>query len=295
MQINFINKKQFKYIIPSLKESRDKVLLAALKKKVGLRLNGSMTVEACFVVPIFIFVLFNILFAIEMIRLDSNLCVSLHQAGNKAAYTAYAREKALPDIEIAEDVLTGVYARSKIISYLGSDYLNNTCLKGGTSLLFVVSDSQDNGQDVISFVTNYKVLPFINGYGLKGFLMQSRYYAKAWTGYKVGITGGENNTYDPMVYITKTGTVYHVDRGCTYLNPSIKRVSRYEVDNIRNNSGHKYTPCEICGKSQLLTYFFVTEEGDRAHSNINCSGLKRTIYTVRLSQVGGRGPCSKCS
>ena len=39
---------------------------------------------------------------------------------------------------------------------------------------------------------------------------------------------------------------------------------------------------------------YITSQGNRYHTQLNCSGLKRTIYTVPLSQTGGRGRCSKC-
>ena len=97
-----------------------------------------------------------------------------------------------------------------------------------------------------------------------------------------------------MVFITASGTVYHLNRNCTYLNPSVEAVSAEEVTGLRNQSGGRYYACESCGKAGVQGQVYITQYGDSYHSRIHCSGLKRTIYTVPLSQTDGRGRCSKC-
>ena len=83
-------------------------------------------------------------------------------------------------------------------------------------------------------------------------------------------------------------------RNCSYLNPAVRTVSGEHVREERNSAGAKYYPCERCKAGSSLSVYYITEDGNRYHGDLNCSGLRRTIYTVPLSQVSGRGRCSKC-
>ncbi|MDE6937540.1 MAG: pilus assembly protein, partial [Lachnospiraceae bacterium] len=113
---------------------------------------------------------------------------------------------------------------------------------------------------------------------------------KVWSGYeKEGFLTDDEET----VYITETGLVYHRDYHCTHLELSIRMVSSAELESLRNNSGGRYYPCGQCvrlGKNGV----YITNTGDRYHSSLSCSGLKRTIYAVPVSEAVGRRACSRC-
>ena len=98
---------------------------------------------------------------------------------------------------------------------------------------------------------------------------------------------------DEWVYITPYGTVYHRDRACRYLDLNIRAVSRQSLLTLRNADRKIYRPCESCGLSGNRTVY-VTDYGERYHNSLSCSGLKRTIYMIKLSQTGGKKACSKC-
>lgn len=261
------------------------------------RRKGSMTLEAAFVLPFFLFAVINILYAVSIIGTQSRLNAALHQVGNRMAFAGYAYEhtvaNALPD-QLADVALTELYAKGQIIKYVGSDYLEQSCIVSGAGGLSLDGSSIMGEQDVIDLQVSYQVKPFTSLMGFEAFSMTQRYYGRAWTGYDVTQDISDMQEEDPMVYITQTGTVYHVDRNCTYLNPSIEILSAEEVENRRNQSGGKYYPCEICGGSLAQGEVYITSQGNRYHTLLNCSGLKRTIYTVPLSQTGTRGRCSKC-
>lgn len=259
--------------------------------------RGSMTLEASFVLPFFLFAVLNILFAVNIISAQSRISAALHQVGNKMAFAGYAYEKTagsiLPD-GLAGVILSQGYARGQVLESVGRNYLDQSCVEGGSGGVSFAGSSVMGEGDIIDLKVSYRVRPFVKLMGFEGFSMSQRYYGKAWTGYDVMSTVSDVNIEDPMVFITKLGTVYHLDRNCTYLNPSVKVVSAEAVVDLRNQSGGKYYACGSCCRTGAQEQVYVTEYGDSYHSQINCSGLKRTIYTVPLSQTGGRGRCSKC-
>lgn len=259
--------------------------------------RGSMTLEASFALPLFLFAVLNILFAVSIIGTQSRIHAALHQAGNKMAFAGYVYEKTagsvLPD-GLAGVAMTQGYARSQVLECVGRAYLDQSCVKGGSAGVSFDGSSVMGAGDIIDLKVSYRVRPFIELMGFEGFAMSQRYYGKAWTGYDVTRLVSDTSGEDPMVFITEAGTVYHLDRNCTYLNPSVKSVSTESVTDLRNDSGGRYYACERCGKVPAQGQVYITDYGDSYHSQLNCSGLKRTIYTVPLSQTGGRGRCSKC-
>ena len=269
----------------------------ACRKIFRLHKKGSMTLEAAFVLPFFLFAVINILFAVNMIGAQSRFNAALHQTGNKMAFAGYVYERTLGNVlpdSLAGVAMSSIYARGEVLEYVGADYLDQSCVVGGAGGVSFAGSSVMGDGDIIDLIVSYRVKPFAGIMGFDGFTMSQRYYGKAWTGYDVTQYVSDTKQEDPMVYITETGTVYHSDRNCTYLNPSVESVSAAVIGDIRNQSGAKFYSCGICGGYRGTSQVYITQYGSSYHSQINCSGLKRTIYTVPLSQVGGRGRCSKC-
>lgn len=116
-----------------------------------------------------------------------------------------------------------------------------------------------------------------------------------WIGYDLSqgdAAAGEEK--EDMVYITRSGSAYHRERNCIYLNPSIRMMAFEQAQTARNHDGQRYTACEICGPGSVVVY--VTEDGIRYHSTVSCSGLRRTIDCVALKEAvaAGRHACPKC-
>lgn len=265
-------------------------------------LKGALTVEAAFALPLFLFCMIQMMSAINMIGTQSRLNAALHQTGNKMAFAGYAYEMAagsvLPE-EIASAALTEFYARNQIIDYVGDEYLEQSCIKGGAAGISFHGSSIMKQNDMIEICLSYQMQPLLALSGIDGLAFNQRYYGRAWTGYDVEGNVSDFTLEDPMVYITETGTVYHTNRNCTHLNLTVDSVNGLELETIRNGSGGKYYLCEICAGKKYNgmnagNVFYITKEGNRYHSMITCSGLKRTVYTVPLSEVGGRGSCVKC-
>lgn len=120
-------------------------------------------------------------------------------------------------------------------------------------------------------------------------MIQQRARMRDWRG-----TDIEEN--QDIVYVTKTGTVYHCKRNCRYLNIQGKPVELDSVTLLRNRYGAKYTPCEICAKKNPLwdSKVYITTEGTRYHIDVNCSGITRYVISINKKDVGDRKPCSVC-
>lgn len=76
---------------------------------------------------------------------------------------------------------------------------------------------------------------------------------------------------------------------------SISSTTLEAVVDQRNEDGGKYYACELCGRDATSNgVVYITESGNAYHSNLGCSGLTRSIYAVPLSEVIGKGVCSRC-
>ena len=97
-----------------------------------------------------------------------------------------------------------------------------------------------------------------------------------------------------MVYVTPAGEVYHRDRSCTYLKPSIRTVFVTELDTIRSRDGSKYYPCERC-RPEGCSMVVIARDGNRYHASSGCSAIQRDVDALALSEAEKtRRACSKC-
>ncbi len=261
------------------------------------KLYASMTVEAAFALPLFMFFIIQIMSAINMIGIQSRIEAALHQTGNEMAFSGYLYEKAAGILSVeglSSALISNVYAESQVIKAAGKTCLDRSCIKNGAAGISFKNSSIMGSNDIIEIGVSYYVQPVVQILGFDGFKVYQRYYGRAWTGYDVSSTVSNMADNDPMVYITETGTVYHTNRNCTYLNPAITSVNADGLNDKRNLAGGKYYPCEKCGKNAVPEIVYITNQGSSYHTSVTCSGLKRTVYTVPLSEAGGRGRCSKC-
>ena len=97
------------------------------------------------------------------------------------------------------------------------------------------------------------------------------------------------------VLITDTGGCYHFSYSCPSLNIRPTEINLSDVGKKRNAGGGKYKPCEFCVRnSEDAVKCYITPEGDRYHFDKMCQGLKRTIDSVPITEVGKRRACKRC-
>lgn len=270
---------------------------------------GSLTLEAAILLPLFLFFMMTMLSLMEMLYFYETVEQSLHQIGKKMAIYAPAtgivteifseeREEGNSDVDsteigrIAADILGEQYVKNNLINGMMQQEINSSGVVGGSGgLSFLYSKIMTEG-DVIDLVVSYNIEPRNNFFFLPAYPVLNRCRVRAWTGYAVA-PDTVNDAGERMVYITETGTVFHLTNTCTYLDLSIQPVTSGDLAQYRNQSGGIYGRCELCGDEDAEIYF-ITDYGDCYHTSLVCSGLKRTITQIPISQVGDRHACSRC-
>lgn len=103
----------------------------------------------------------------------------------------------------------------------------------------------DSETDQMDFQADYTVTSPIPLFGKNIFLFSEGYYGKAFTGVLTRMSQSEQGE-DEMVYVTKTGSVYHRSIACNHLKLSLRVVSIKELEEKRSFDGSIYYPCEKC-------------------------------------------------
>lgn len=254
--------------------------------------------EASLILPLFILLFMNLLSIIEVYRIHGNVAASLWERGREEAVGVYLEKQAEefipipgePGGERLQALLGSFGGQIRIVKNLEPYPVWEKIVAGGKTGFLVSEKIADNG--TVRIDCNYRIHPLFAALTPVTKALENHYYGHAWVGY---IHGGEADEQgEAYVYITETGTVYHRNRGCSYLNPSIQQVQAWELAHLRNRGGAIYDSCPLCEAYRAGETYYVTDYGTAYHTSIACSGLKRTIYEVKLSEVGGRGACSRC-
>lgn len=276
------------------------------------RVSGSLTVEAAFVMPMVIFLVAAFSYLMMVMGLQIKLQEALDMAGRRLARYAYVYEQIgqfaseteqevvqkEPGVkELVQYGLNSAYAWKLVREYAGEDWLDRYCIVNGENGVWIAGGDMLSEDDVINLVLHYTVkIPYLPGEGM-GIHLVSRCRIKAWTGFEKHIEHSGENTEEEMVYITETGKVYHTNTNCTHLKLSIDEVALYNLEYMRNQNGGKYYACEHCSRNGVAGgtgKVFITRTGDRYHCDLKCSGLKRTMTEIPISQVGDRSKCKRC-
>ena len=268
-------------------------------------LSGSVTLEAALIMPLFLFMMLNLLTLMNAMRVQSVLEAAVIEAGRKTAVFAFDIRFAALQAEAVtgasasrpvEDISAGVcivYATDLVRDYMRNHSPDLSCVEGGLDGIDFMKSGFLDTNGTIDLIAHYEVKPMFGVMSFLSFPMEARYYGHAWTGYQGESTeeSKEEEKKDEIVYITPQGSVYHRTPNCTYLKPSVRQVPQDSVEALRNRDGGKYYPCESCGAGASC---YVTNYGDRYHSNPNCKKIYHDIIAVHKSEVNGKGGCSKC-
>lgn len=251
----------------------------------GRRVKASMTVEAAFVVPMFMFFFFHLISSVEMIRLHGKLTLAMWDAGKQL--TVYGAFAETADLDVPDIGVSYLFVKNRAEYLLGKEYLDTSPLAYGRSgLNFVASEYDEN---VVDIDLTYQVTPQITIFPFGYMRMGNRFMGKTWTGFDVA---GEVPKY---VYVTLYGEVWHAVPNCTYIKIDVYATAVGNIDNLRNKNGGRYTVCELCGEDERGDVVFYTPQGERYHNREDCSALIRYVKAIEWKNNIPYRPCSKCA
>lgn len=240
-------------------------------------LRGSMTVEAALVLPVFLFGMLLTAYLGLLVRCQDEVQWALTRVAREASAEYGAGENKL--------LANRAYYQTRI----------NDCLEvKGLAVSLLESSVLQRNDEIDLIAVYYAKIPFrLIPAGSCRF--RQRVHTRAFTGVERRENVEEEGNI--MVYVTETGRVYHRERSCTYLRLSISQMKYGDTASLRNDSGGRYKPCERCVKDIVPAgsdEVWITNFGDRYHIIRSCSGIKRNVKKIQLSQAGKRTPCSKC-
>lgn len=260
----------------SRKACRERISLSASHR-------GSLTVEAAWILPIFLYGVLAFLNFFQAVSVAGDVAEGMQDAGKQMAVYAYVKEAAFgEEKQQAAGMISLLYAKNRICQAAGKD----------APPISLIRSSILKEDSMIDLVAEYRFqwkLPFFT---LSDFPVLQRARIRAWTGRSGTGDGSGDGKGSETVYVTVNGSVYHKSRECTHIRLSVHSAAKSQISKLRNADGGKYYPCETCGGNGAHVY--VTETGDRYHSTVTCSGLKRGVIEVPLSQVEDWRPCSRC-
>ena len=272
-----------------IQPNKDKNLTKPERASVpGIRYNndilnkkGSVTIEAAFGIPLFLFAALCLIWLIEI----QSIKISITAAAQSAAKSAAEDTAVIP-------VLNTIKLKSDIVSLIGEDRINRSIIRGGSSGISCWKSYVSPATGEMNIKVEYDIMVPIPVIRSPSASLEEKFTISSWNGRNNEQMGGENRE---IVYMTENGSVYHEDYNCSYLRLSLRYVPYEELGSIRNESGGRYHACEKCVIGSAMTGVYITENGNKYHNTLGCSGLKRTIYAVKRSETGGVGGCSRCS
>ncbi len=240
-------------------------------------LKGSITIEASLIMPLIAAFMVFMIFFIRVIQVEADVQKSIDMASRKAA-VCWSDNVSEATLAVYCDSLIkkrGTHTEFIRGGILGINYLNSS-LEG----------------NYVDLVVTYTMPLPVRFFGYHDVEIVQRSRNRKWVGFD---PNEEADTINGYVYVTETGEVYHLSRDCVYLNPSIRTISKEDIDGARNKEGSKYYKCNSCKSKNDTGVVFITDYGNSYHSTTSCSGLKRTILIMKLEEAKIHyRPCSKC-
>ena len=270
------------------------------------RTPAAMTLEAAMALPLFIFMMYLLLFPLKVMEAERKLQNTMETVGKRLASLEYVESVSNSFIDgssygdfihsAADGIEEG--AGLAVILFRASEGPFRNAVFSSDTAVFSKEDGAD--QNMFYAELEYELdLPFsvFCIIPVRKSLVVSR---RAWTGSaggrgksKYDADAETEEEEDRIVYLGKTSTVYHEDPNCHYLSNVLYTADASAMGGLRNDSGGKYHACPSCkpGKSGTVYYF---SSGTAYHSSESCKAITSYSRAVHLSEVGDMRACSYC-
>ena len=241
--------------------------------------------KSCLQSPIFLIVLIMLASAGEIFMIHQQIAHGVCEAAKRAAVNEYQiRQK-----RNTGGNLTVLSAKETFLTSVNRRFLDRSALIGGSAVAAAACKLTLTSKGEYIVAVKYhirKKLPFLSTYSVT---FEQKIRQKAMTGY---VPKGDE-LKEGFVYITPHEAVYHKDLSCTHLALDISVDE--DVLKYQNGQTH-YKACSKCTRHQSsnVSCVYIAKEGESYHTDLSCSGLKRTVKQVDLSTLKGMKPCQRC-
>lgn len=258
--------------------------------KLSKRLScGSVSIEAAAAFPVILLLFLSFFWALLLFWVHTEIEAKLYSIGNEVVACSYAYSEVFSKENLDSDLINEIVSVSFNQGYVVKKLKESPAGKWTKNLNAILSDIKTS--DTVDISVTYFVKPIMTVPGFKGVWLTNHFYSKSYTGFSCS---KEKDIEDVIVYITKTGSVYHTSLACSSIKSKVDMVSKNDISKVRNKDKAKYYPCKKCSSTDDGNVVYITEYGNRYHQSINCSELKVDVYGVKLSEVNGRRKCRLC-
>lgn len=230
--------------------------------------QGSASLEAALVVPIFLLAMVTLFLIVQSVLVEAQIYEAAAETVEYMSELAYM------------DGSNATIAYLRFPKYVDDTARVNQYVKQGVHGIAFFGSIMDVDDSYVLLRVSYDMKYM----GARSFEIKKRTY----TGADWQARDAEETAAEKYVYVTDNQEVYHLTRQCSYLSLQIQPCSL----EMAKKGG--YDACAYCGTEKMGTNVYITSEGERYHSSIKCSGLKRTVYRKKKSEVQGLSACSRC-
>lgn len=273
----------------------------------GVRMAASLTLEAAFVLPLFLFAMAALVLPLRMMDTSRKMQSVAEAVCRDAAALAYTADRAAKGQETKETAATeagglpqeiGSLLKGNALGLYTAELAKRKAADANIrNLLAIRSNCMGDGETITITLDYEYALPF-PVLGLPPLMQSVTASRRAWIGSAPeedkSASGEEKEDEDVTVYVGKSSTRYHLDRTCHYLFNDLQAVPFALVSSERNADGGRYHACPRCASGVKGGTVYIMPSGTAWHASPDCSAISAYVKAVPKSSVEYLGACHYC-